>query len=115
MPLVSINVLHEVTFGCGQWLRLIDWKDGKARGSTYSSRLRRRRSRRYQDWLTVRMNSAGWGQKGDRLEIVWGLGPDSGDRYGFFVFEDAGVRSFFASLPDAGTPTFQSSIRSART
>ena len=100
MPLVSINVLHEVTFGCVQLVGSIDKKDGKARGWTYSWRLRWGRSRRYEDWLTVRMNSAGWAEEGNRLEIVGG--PHSGDRYDYFVFEDGRIRSFFAPLPDAG-------------
>lgn len=100
MPLVSINVMHEVTYGCVELVRSIDREDGKARRSTYSWRLRWRRSRRYQDWLTVRMNSAGWGEEGNRLEIVWG--PGYREKYDYFVFEDGGIRSFFATLPDAG-------------
>ena len=100
MPLVSINVMHELVYGCIQLVRSIDKEeDEKARASTYSWRLRWRRSRDYQDWLTVRMNSAGWGQEADRLEILWG--PDHGDRYDYLVFENGRIRSFFAPLPDA--------------
>ena len=98
MPLVSINVMHEVTYGCVQLVMSIDKNDGKARSSTHSWRLRWQRSGRYQDWLTVRMNSADWGQEGNRIEIVWG--PGYGDRYDYFVFEDGRIRSFFAPLPD---------------
>ena len=98
MPLVSINVMHELVYGCIQMVRSIDQKeDEKARASTYSWRLRWRRSRDYQDWLTVRMNSAGWGQEANRLEILWG--PDHGDRYDYLVFENGRIRSFFAPLP----------------
>jgi len=104
MPLVSINVMHEVTYGCVRLVMSIDKNDGKTYGSTYSWRLRWRRSRRYQDWLTVRMNSADWGQEGNRIEIVWG--PSYGDRYDYFVFEGGRIRSFFAPLPDTAELEF---------
>ena len=45
------------------------------------------------------MNSPGWGQEGDRLEILWG--PGYGDRYDYLVFEGSRIRSFFAPLPNA--------------
>ena len=98
MPRVSINVMHEVVFGCVQLVRSIDKRDEKAEEATYSWRLRWRRSDRYQDWLTVRMNSPRWGNEGNRLEILWG--PGYGDRYDYLVFEDGRIRSFFAPLPN---------------
>ena len=72
MPLVSIHVMHEVVYGCVQLVRSIDRGEEKAGKATYSWRLRWKRSRLHEDWLTVRMNSPGWGQEGDRLEILWG-------------------------------------------
>ena len=99
MPRVSINVMHEIVYGCVQLVRSIDKEDDAAGGATYSWRLRWKRSNRYQDWLTVRMNSPGWGQEGDRLEILWG--PGYGDRYDYLVFEGNRIRSFFARLPNA--------------
>ena len=98
MPLVSINVMHEIVFGCVQLVRSIDKGDEKAGKATYSWRLRWRRSRLQQDWLTVRMNSPEWGQEGDRLEIL--SGPVYGDRYDYLVFKGNRIRSFFAPLPD---------------
>ena len=100
MPLVSIHVMHEVVYGCVQLVRSIDKEEDKAGKATYSWRLRWKRSRLQQDWLTVRMNSPGWGQEGDRLEILWG--PGYGDRYDCLVFEGDRTRSFFASLPNPG-------------
>ena len=97
MPRVSINVMHEIVYGCVQLVKSIDKGDGKAGRATYSWRLRWKRSRLQQDWLTVRMNSPKWGQEGDRLEILWG--PDYNDRYDYLVFEDGQIRSFFAALP----------------
>lgn len=99
MPLVSINAMHEIVFGCVQLVSSIDKGDEKASKGTYSWRIRRKEWRRQQDWLTVRMNSAGWGQEGDRLEIL--AGPAYGDRYDYLVFEGSRIRSFFAPLPDA--------------
>ena len=96
MPRVSINVMHEVVYGCVQLVSSIDKGDGKVGGATYSWRLQWRRARLHQDWLMVRMNSPGWGQEGDRLEILWG--PGYGDRYDYLVFEGGRIRSFFAPL-----------------
>ena len=99
MPRVSVNVMHEVVFGCVQLVMSIDKGNGQPSGASYSWRLRRNRWKGYRDWLTVRMNSPGWGQEGDRIEILWG--PDYGDRYDYLVFEGDQIRSFFAPLPNA--------------
>ena len=99
MPRVSINIMHEITYGCVRLVTPIDKGDEKASRATYSWRLRRKRSRRQQDWLTVRMNSPEWGQEGDRLEILWG--PGYGNRYDYLVFKQGQIRSFFAPLPNA--------------
>ncbi len=97
MPLVSINVMHEIVYGCVQLVSSTDKGDQKADRATYSWRLRWERSRLQQDWLTVRMNSPEWGKEGDRLEIL--SGPAYGDRYDYLVFKDGQIRSFFAPLP----------------
>lgn len=99
MPLVSINTMHEVVYGCVQLVRSIDKGDEQACKATYSWRLRWKRSRLQRDWLTVQMNTPGWGQEGDRLEIL--SGPAYGNRYDYLVFEGERIRSFFAPLPDA--------------
>ena len=98
MPRVSINVMHEVVYGCVQLIRSIDKGDDKSAGATYSWRLRWRRSTLQQDWLTVQMNSPRWGKEGDRIEILWG--PGYGNRYDYLVFEGGRIRSFFAPLPN---------------
>ena len=97
MPIVSINVMHEIVYGCVQVVRSAE-KDHEGAGrATYSWRLRWTRSRAYDDWLMVRINSPGWGQEGDRLEKLWG--PDYRDRYDYLVFEGGGIKTFFAPLP----------------
>ena len=98
MPCVSINVMHEVVYGCVQLVKPIVKRDESGE-ATYSWRLRWERRWLQQWWLTVRMNSPEWGQEGDRLEILWG--PGYGDRYDYLVFEDGQIRSFFAPLPNA--------------
>ena len=99
IPLVSINVMHEIVYGCVQLVISINKGDQKAGGATYSWRLRWKRSRLQQDWLMVRMNSQEWGKEGDRIEIL--SGPAYGDRYDYLVFEGDRIRSFFAPLPSA--------------
>lgn len=105
MPRVSIDVMHEIVYGCVQLVRSIIIEpngaaDDKLYKYTYSWRLQSGRSRRYSDWLTVRMNLPGWEQEGDRIEILWG--PDYRDRYDYFVFNDGRRRTFFAPLPKRG-------------
>ena len=45
------------------------------------------------------MNSPGWGQEGDRIEILWG--PNYCGRYDYLVFKSGKRRRFFAPLPNA--------------
>ena len=97
MPIVSINVMHEIVYGCVQVVRSAESEDASVASGTYSWRLRWTRARLYDDWLMVRMNSAGWGQEGDRLEKLWG--PDYRDRYDYLLFKGGGIKSFFAPLP----------------
>ena len=99
MPRVSINVMHEIVYGCVVLVEANHKGNDEAGRFVYSWRLRRNRSEYYRDWLTVQMNSQGWSQRGNRLEILWG--PDYSDRYDYFVFEGDGIRSFFAPLPNA--------------
>ena len=63
MPCVSINVIHEVVYGCVQLVRSIYKGGNKVARATYSWRLRWRRLRLYRDWLKIRRNSPGWGRK----------------------------------------------------
>lgn len=99
IPLVSINVMHDIAYGCVMLVRSIHKGRDEAERFTYSWRLQRDRWKSYRDWLMVRMNTPGWGQEGDRLEILWG--PDHRDRYDYLVFQGDGYRPFFAPLPNA--------------
>lgn len=99
MPFVSINVMHEVVYGCVQLVKSIYRSDERVAGAIYSRRLRQKRLGIHRSWLRVRMNSPGWGQEGDRIEILWG--PDYGDRYDYLVFKGDTRRPFFGPLPKA--------------
>ena len=63
-----------------------------------NSRRRIRERRKYQNrWITVRKNSDGWSNLGDRLEILWG--PDCFGRYELILFEGEDMKPSFHELP----------------
>ena len=98
MPTVSIEFLHEIVYGATRIVEYGVYGKFKPGNHTYSWRQRFKRKERYQDWLTVRMNSGGWDKLGDRLEIVWG--PDYRNWYDFFVFKEERIVSFYDLIPD---------------
>ena len=98
MPVVSVEFLHEIVYGC---IRMVEYaRNGNHNPSRYtrSWRLKWKRDRKYSGWLTVRMNSAGWEDLGDRLEILWG--PDYRRRYDLLLFKGKGAQSYFSELPE---------------
>lgn len=99
MPLVSINVMHEVTFGCTRIVESIYKDKDQPDRYTYSWRLRWERQRIQHKWLSDRKNAAGWAQEGNRIEILWG--PDYNDRYDYLIFKGDGYLRRFAPLPNA--------------
>ena len=99
MPLVSINVMHEIVYGCVNLIKSIHKGDNKAAEGIYSWRLWWSRSEFHEDWLTVRVNSSGWGKERDRIEILWG--PDYNGRHDYLVFKGDKLQSFFGPLPKA--------------
>ena len=98
MPLVSVDYLHEIVYGC---IRIIEYaNNGHFEPSryTHSWRMRGEREGKYSDWLDVRMNSDGWADLGERLEILWG--PDYRGRYDLFLFRGTGLNDYFCEIPD---------------
>ena len=99
MPFVSVDYLHEIVFGC---VRIIESaNNGQFDPSRYTRTwwMRRERMRKYDDWLIVRMNSDGWNDLGDRLEILWG--PDYRGRYDLCLFRGMGQGNhLFSKIPD---------------
>ncbi len=98
MPLVSVDYLHEIVFGCIQIVKYANNCRFKPSRYTRTWRMRRKRKRKYTDWLTVRMNSDGWDDLGDRLEILWG--PDYRGRYDLYLFRGKGRKDCFSEIPD---------------
>jgi len=100
MPMVSIEFLHEVIFGT---LRIAEYAvNDNFEPSQYVYSLRKRQERmqihgKFWCWMTVRMNSEGWEELGDRLEIIWG--PDYKNRYDMSLFKGGGRKNYFCEKP----------------
>ena len=97
MPLVSVDYLHEVAYGCIRIVEQVTTDNCDPRQHTNSLRMRHARMAKYHDWITVRMNSRGWNQIGDRLEVLWG--PDRFGRYDLFLFRGQQATPFFCDIP----------------
>lgn len=97
MPLVSVEYLHEITYGSTRVVEHSAFGHSAPRQFSYSWRMQRERTKKYIHWYTVRRNSEGWNDLGDRVEILWG--PDYRDRYDLYVFRDKRIASKFATLP----------------
>ena len=98
MPVVSVDYLHEIVYGC---IRIFEYvRTGRFEPSqyTHSWRMRWEREKIYRDWLLIRMNTDGWDDLGDRLEILWG--PDYRGRYDFYLFQGKAIKNCFAQIPD---------------
>ena len=98
MPLVSLDYLHEIVFGCIQVIKYANNSRFEPSRYTHSWRMRREREKKYRDWLIVRRNSEGWDGFGDRLEILWG--PDYRGRYDLCLFRGERQRGCFSEIPD---------------
>ena len=96
MPLVSVDYLHEVTYGL---TRIVEWvvhQHSHPSHHTYSWRLRRKRQKKYHHWYEVRMNSDRWSELGDRIEKLWG--PDYRGRYDLYVFHGEEIKQKFDEI-----------------
>ena len=98
MPFVSVDYLHEVVLGCNKIVEHA--RNGRFEPTryTHSWRLRWERKKKYHAWLNARLNSDGWGDLGDRLEILWG--PDYRGRHDLLHFVGTGMTPSFAAIPD---------------
>ena len=99
MPFVSVEYLHEIVFGCIQIIEYANSGRFEPSQYTHSWRMRSERKKKYNDWFTVRMNSDGWDDLGDRLEILWG--PDYRGRYDLCLFRGKGWQDYFSEIPDS--------------
>ena len=98
MPRVSINVMHEIVYGCVQLVHYINNCPDMPGECIYSERLRWRRLDRYKDMRLDQRDQPGCKQKGNRIEILWG--PDYKDRCDYLVVKDGMPHRYFGPLPD---------------
>ena len=98
LPLVSVDYLHEIVFGCTRIIESARNRQSYPFGYTRSWRLRWERTKKYDAWLTVRMNSNGWNELGDRLEVLWG--PDYRNRYDLILFTEKRKSPRFSKIPE---------------
>ena len=98
MPLVSIEYLHEIVFACIQIIRFANSGGIGPSRHTRSWRMYRERCEKYGNWLSVRMNSDGWDELGDRLEILWG--PDYRRRYDLCFSKGKDHQIMFSEIPE---------------
>ncbi len=98
MPKVSIEFIHETIFGTQ---RISEYgANGNFEPSQYIYSLRSDEAGwhgRFSDWVEVRMNSEGWEDLGDRLEILWG--PDYKNRYDMSLFKGRSRKDYFCEKP----------------
>ena len=97
IPLVSVDYLHEIVYGSTRIVERAVFGHSEPLQFTLSWRMVRERWKKYRDWFMVRMNSEGWDDLGDRVEVLWG--PNYRDRYDVYVFRDKGIEQRFAELP----------------
>ena len=98
MPFMSVDYQHEVAYGCNQIVKSVHYGDIDPRQYTYGRRMFMERGSKYNAWLTVRINSEGWGDLPDRWEIL--RGPDPLERYDLLLFQEGSIHSYFAKLPE---------------
>ena len=102
MPIVAIDLLHEIAYGC---IRIISYADNghfEPRKHTRSWRWRSERDRKYNDWLSVRTMKGGLHDPGDRLEILWG--PDYRGRCDVLYFKGGSMYPYFIPIPETWFP-----------
>ena len=105
MPMVSVEFLHEIAHGCTRMVEHVHNGNFElSRRYTHSWRMRQERDRKRRDWLDVRMDSEGWDELPDRLEILWG--PDYKGRYDLLLFQGKEAQPRFSEIPrDCSLPT----------
>ena len=98
MPVVSVEYLHEIVYGCIRIIEHVNYGPTEPRECTHSWRMRWEREKKYRYWMLVRMNSDGWDDFGDRLEILWG--PDYRCRYDLYLSQGKEIKDCFSEIPD---------------
>ena len=98
MPTVSVGFLHEIAYGSICIVEHAQHGSAEPSQHIHSWRMRRERNKKQSAWLTVRRNSGGWDELGDRLEILWG--PDYRGRHDLLLFKGNCATPYFAEIPE---------------
>ena len=100
MPLVSVDYLHEIAYGCIVSIEYLIYEKGNPLENIHSCRLWWEREKKYLDELESLMNSPKWEKtkSEDRIEIWWG--PDYRDRYDLIIYQKGKIRIGFCKIPD---------------
>ena len=98
MPKNSVEFLHEIAYGCTRMVAYAQYRKFEPSRYTHSWRMRWKRDRKRRDWLMIRMNSEGWEELPDRLEVVWG--PDYKGRHDLLLFKGKGATDYFSEIPE---------------
>ena len=96
-PFASVDFMHEIAYGATRIIHHAYNKIEDPRHVTISWRKRWIRKEKYEHWLTVRANTEGSDNLGDRLEILWG--PDYRGRFDMLIFSGNTRRLCFAEKP----------------
>ena len=97
MPLVSVDYLHEIVFGCIKIIESAENDTFDPSRCTHSWRLQNVRQKKYMCWFDARRNSDGWVNLSDRLEILWG--PDYRGRHDLCCFKGKETKYYFSDVP----------------
>ena len=100
MPLVSVDFLHEIAFGCIQVIRHVAYGGTEPAQWTLGWRMYWDRQKLYHEWLEGRMRSDDWQRGDDRWEIL--RGPDYLGRYDLLLFKAGEILGYFCEFPDSG-------------
>ena len=93
----AVHNSGEIAYGCICMVEHAQHGSAEPSQHTHSWRMRRERNKKQSAWLTVRMNSEGWDELGDRLEILWG--PDYKGRHDLLLFKGKGAKTYFSEIP----------------
>lgn len=92
LPLVSVDYLHEIAYGCIWIIRCAALGQIDPTEHTHSKRERSERMKKYSDWLDVRNDSHEWDPSDERIEILYG--PDGLGNYDLYHFKNGSVKFY---------------------
>ena len=98
MPLVSVDYLHEVVYGCVGMLVYESNGRFPPRNYTHSYRLRSNRQQAYDGWLEDKLRSDEWREIGEYWIVLWG--PDYHERFDLVHHKERCYNMLFRKWPE---------------